>query len=90
MKSRKTKKCRICGEPIEFVLRPGFIPKGHSRFFIVNADDHRHHRARCELRVALKKAKTQGPAQLRRQKKTDQARTCATTEGDQLDAFSDQ
>lgn len=88
-KRKKKHLCRTCAEPIDFVLKAGFIPKGHSRFLVVNADDHRPHRARCELRVALKKAKTEGPAQLRRQKKIAHARERAP-EGEQLDAFSDQ
>jgi hypothetical protein len=87
--AKRQKRCSRCKEPIDFVLRSGFIPKGQGRYFIVNADDRRPHGPRCKLKQALAEAKSAGPAQLRRLKQKQNAPEPPAAEGVQIDAFSD-
>lgn len=84
---KRPPKCKKCGEPIAFVHRPGFVIKGQSKYLVVNADDGRSHRPRCDLLQALRAAKLSGNAQLKRLKQKQRASAPASTEGVQLDAF---
>lgn len=50
--------CRKCGERIDFMPRPGFVPTGQPRYFPINFDDRKPHYARCKLTLELREAKS--------------------------------
>jgi hypothetical protein len=55
--AKRPLKCRKCGERIHLIPKPGFIVRGESRNFAVNADDARPHWKRCKINQELAAAK---------------------------------